>query len=53
MQVALAIGRSTFAREEEKEGFNEKPENAERFFREGSAGQMEVGFSFGSRSSGS
>ena len=41
-QVAQALDRSSFQRlksQEEKEGFREKPEKAERFFREGRAGQ--------------
>jgi hypothetical protein len=41
-QLALAIERSSFAKlrsQEEKEGFKEKSEKAERFFREGRAGQ--------------
>lgn len=41
-QVRQAIERSSFANlksQEEKEGFKEKPEHAERFFREGRAGQ--------------
>jgi Sulfotransferase domain len=41
-QLALAIERSSFAKlkgDEEKMGFVEKPEKAERFFREGRAGQ--------------
>jgi hypothetical protein len=41
-QLALAIERSSFARlkgDEEKKGFVEKPDKAERFFREGRAGQ--------------
>lgn len=41
-QLRQAIERSSFANlksQEEKEGFKEKPEHAERFFREGRAGQ--------------
>jgi len=41
-QLAEAIDRSSFARlreQEEKDGFRERPEKAERFFREGRAGQ--------------
>ena len=41
-QLADAIGRSSFERlreQEEKDGFRERPEKAERFFREGRAGQ--------------
>ncbi len=41
-QLADAIDRSSFERlreQEEKEGFRERPEGAERFFREGRAGQ--------------
>lgn len=41
-ELALAINRSSFDAlrdQEEKEGFQEKPEHAERFFREGRAGQ--------------
>ena len=41
-QLAEAIERSSFAKlksQEEKTGFVEKPEQAERFFREGRAGQ--------------
>jgi hypothetical protein len=41
-QLALAIERSSFANlrsQEEKEGFQEKSEKADRFFREGRAGQ--------------
>jgi hypothetical protein len=41
-QVALAIERASFANlrsQEEKEGFKEKSEKADRFFREGRAGQ--------------
>jgi Sulfotransferase domain len=41
-QLALAIERASFANlrsQEEKEGFKEKSEKAERFFREGRAGQ--------------
>lgn len=41
-QLADAIDRSSFERlreQEEKDGFRERPEGAERFFREGRAGQ--------------
>jgi hypothetical protein len=41
-ELALAIQRSSFETvqaQEEKEGFREKPKHAERFFREGRAGQ--------------
>jgi hypothetical protein len=41
-QVALAVERASFDKlqdEEAREGFKEKPERAERFFREGRAGQ--------------
>jgi len=41
-QLNLAVERSSFANlksQEEKTGFKEKPEKAERFFREGRAGQ--------------
>ncbi|HET7841062.1 MAG TPA: sulfotransferase domain-containing protein [Terriglobia bacterium] len=41
-QLADAIERSSFERlreQEEKDGFRERPEKAERFFREGRAGQ--------------
>jgi hypothetical protein len=41
-QLADAIDRSSFERlreQEEKEGFRERPEKAERFFRDGRAGQ--------------
>jgi sulfotransferase family protein len=41
-QLAEAIDRSSFERlreQEEKEGFNERPQKAERFFREGRTGQ--------------
>jgi hypothetical protein len=41
-QLADAIDRSSFERlreQEEKDGFRERPENAERFFRDGRAGQ--------------
>jgi hypothetical protein len=41
-QLALAIERSSFAKlrsQEEKDGFKEKSRKAERFFREGRAGQ--------------
>jgi hypothetical protein len=41
-QLRLAVERSSFEvlkRQEEEEGFKEKPESAERFFREGRAGQ--------------
>lgn len=41
-QLADAIDRSSFERlreQEEKEGFRERPDGAERFFREGRAGQ--------------
>lgn len=41
-QVTQAIERTSFSKlksQEEKEGFKEKPEHAERFFREGRAGQ--------------
>lgn len=41
-QLAEAIDRSSFERlrkQEEEAGFREKPKNAERFFREGRAGQ--------------
>lgn len=41
-QLALAIERTSFNRlknQEEQEGFKEKPEKVERFFREGRAGQ--------------
>jgi hypothetical protein len=41
-QLADAIDRSSFERlreQEEKEGFRERPEKAERFFREGRAEQ--------------
>ncbi|MBI2716244.1 MAG: sulfotransferase domain-containing protein [Rhizobiales bacterium] len=41
-QLRQAIERSSFANlksQEEKQGFKEKPEHAERFFREGRAGQ--------------
>lgn len=41
-QLRQAIERSSFDKlksQEEKEGFKEKPEHAERFFREGRAGQ--------------
>jgi hypothetical protein len=41
-QLAEAIDRSSFERlreQEEKAGFKERPEKAERFFREGRAGQ--------------
>jgi hypothetical protein len=42
LQLADAIERSSFGRlraQEEKEGFRERPKAAERFFREGRAGQ--------------
>ncbi|HEX3937161.1 MAG TPA: sulfotransferase domain-containing protein [Xanthobacteraceae bacterium] len=41
-QIALAVERSSFDKlqdEEAREGFKERPERAERFFREGRAGQ--------------
>jgi Sulfotransferase domain len=41
-ELADAIGRSSFERlreQEEQEGFGERPEKAERFFREGRTGQ--------------
>ena len=41
-ELANAIKRSSFEQlreQEEKDGFRERPENAERFFREGRAGQ--------------
>jgi sulfotransferase family protein len=41
-QLADAIDRSSFERlreQEEKDGFRERPEKAERFFREGRTGQ--------------
>jgi hypothetical protein len=41
-QVRLAIERSSFEQmksQEEEQGFKEKPKHAERFFREGRAGQ--------------
>lgn len=41
-QLTTAIGRSSFAtlkQQEEDEGYREKPDSAERFFREGRAGQ--------------
>jgi uncharacterized protein (DUF924 family) len=41
-QLAEAIDKSSFEKlqeQEEKEGFRERPEHAERFFREGRAGQ--------------
>lgn len=41
-QLALAVERASFDKlqdEEAREGFQEKPEQAERFFREGRAGQ--------------
>jgi Sulfotransferase domain len=41
-QLADAIGRSSFEKlreQEEKDGFRERPDKAERFFREGRAGQ--------------
>lgn len=41
-QLALAIERSSFSKlksQEQQHGFKEKPEKAERFFREGRAGQ--------------
>jgi Sulfotransferase domain len=41
-QLAEAIDRSSFKRlreQEEKAGFKERPEEAERFFRDGRAGQ--------------
>jgi Sulfotransferase domain len=41
-QIAQAIDRSSFKRlqaQEEKDGFLERPKEAERFFREGRAGQ--------------
>ena len=41
-QLADTIGRSSFERlreQEEKKGFRERPEGAERFFRDGRAGQ--------------
>jgi hypothetical protein len=41
-QLAEAIDRSSFERlkaQEDKEGFRERPEQADRFFREGKAGQ--------------
>jgi hypothetical protein len=45
-QLRLAIERSSFEvlkEQEEKSGFKEKPEKAERFFREGKSGQWEEG----------
>lgn len=44
-QLAEAIDRSSFKRlreQEEKAGFKERPEEAERFFRDGRAGQWIV-----------
>ena len=43
-QLQLAIDRSSFEvlkKQEEESGFKEKPEKAERFFREGKAGQWQ------------
>jgi hypothetical protein len=45
-QLNLAIERSSFEslkKQEEEHGFNEKPEHAERFFREGKSGQWHEG----------
>ncbi len=45
-QLRLAIERSSFEnlkKQEAKQGFKEKPEKAERFFREGKAGQWHDG----------
>ena len=44
-ELKLAIERSSFKSvqaQEDEEGFKEKPEHAERFFREGRAGQSKV-----------
>jgi hypothetical protein len=45
-QLRLAIERSSFdvlKKQEEESGFKEKPEKAERFFREGKSGQWQEG----------
>lgn len=47
-QLRLAIERSSFEvlkKQEEESGFKEKPEKAERFFREGRSGQWHEGLS--------